>query len=220
VIHIIIKKLADNHSLPYLIKEEIVNKIMQGALKAGDKLTETEYAEEYGTSRGPIRDAFSLLLSDGFVQKFPRRGTVVKGYTLDEIQDLLDIRNLLEILALEKIKSKDQRAYLDKMNLLIAEMEQKQDQTREYAKLNYEFHYQIIIASESSVIINAYDRLGAPLLSIQSFSLLDTQNINKSLEEHKQIVHYLEEKNIEKAENILSSHNKYVFTRIEKALSK
>jgi DNA-binding GntR family transcriptional regulator len=210
------KKLADDYNLPNLIKESILNKIVQGELKPGDKLIETEYAEEYGTSRAPVREAFSLLLLDGIVQKIPRRGTVVRGYTLEEIRDLLDIRNLLEIQALGKLISKDLRAYLDKMKQLIAEMEQRQDQTEEYAKLNYDFHYQIIKASESSVIINTYDRLGAPLLSIQLFSLLDTQNIKKSLEEHKQIVHYLEEENLGKAENILSSHNKYVFTRIEK----
>lgn len=209
------KKIADDYNLPSLIKDHIINKILHGELKPGDKLIEMEYAEEFGTSRAPIREAFSLLMLEGFVQKLPRRGTIVKGYTVDEIRDLLNVRNYLEEMSIRKLSTHANSLYLDEMKQLLIEMAQKQDQPDEYAKLNYKFHYQIILASQSTVISSLYNRLGTALLSIQTMSFMEMHNIRKSLLEHNQIVQFLEEGDLQKAGKLLHDHNEAVFPRIE-----
>jgi DNA-binding GntR family transcriptional regulator len=206
----------DNNALSNLIKEQIVEDIIVGKIKSGEKLIEEKYAEKFGTSRAPIREAFYLLTLEGFVQKIPRKGTVVKGFTVEEKRDLLEIRNFLEVLAFQRLCDKDLSHVLDRMGQIISKMEQKHNDVKEYAKLNFDFHYQIILASESEVIKNMYSRLGTPLLFLQTMSFAEEQIIMKSLEEHKKIVQYMRDGAMQEARNLLAQHNKDVFLRIQK----
>lgn len=208
-----------NNALSNLIKERIVEDLVLGKIKSGEKLVEAKYAEEFGTSRAPIREAFYLLTLEGFVQKIPRKGTVVKGYTPAEIRDLLEIRNYLEELALQRLFEKDSSKLTARMETIIGKMEQAGHDVKEYAALNYDFHFQMILASESDVIKSIYERLGTPLRSYQTVSFLEERNIKKSLEEHKRIVQLLKDGSLQEASRLLAKHNKDVFTRIEKYVS-
>ncbi|UZN00530.1 GntR family transcriptional regulator [Lysinibacillus sp. MHQ-1] len=80
-----------------------MDQILNGELKPGDQIVESSYAEMFNTSRSPIREAIYLLSTEGLIERVPRKGAFIKGYTLTEVQDLLDIRNNLEILAAQRI---------------------------------------------------------------------------------------------------------------------
>lgn len=208
------KKTLDNHALPNLIKDSIIGEIMQGEVKAGDKLVEAKYSEMFGTSRAPVREAFYLLNLEGFVQKIPRRGTVVKGFTTEEIRDILEIRNLLELLSIDRMETKDREICLEQMGFIIREMEAEGLDTKSYAKLNYDFHFQLILASRSEIIKNTYSRLASPLMSLQTIGFMKDEAIKTSLKEHKEIVVLLAEGKIEETKALLNSHNQAVYPRI------
>jgi DNA-binding GntR family transcriptional regulator len=212
------KKYIDNNALSNLIKQSITEDIILGKIQPGEKLIETKYAEEFGTSRAPIREAFYLLTLEGFVQKIPRKGTVVRGYTAEEVKDLLEIRIFLENLAVEKLEGKDIAPNLEKMKEIMNKMDGQAGS--EYTKLNYEFHYQLILACESEVIKNMYSRLGTPLLSVQMMAFIEERDIRKSLAEHQQIVELLQENRIQEAKALLDAHNRAVFPRISKFVMK
>jgi len=209
-----------NNALSNLIKERIMEDILFGNIRPGEKLIETQYADRLGTSRAPIREAFYLLEIEGLVKKIPRKGTVVKGFTADEMRDLLEIRNFLEEQAIKKLGGTVHSDFFARMEELLVEMEQKSDDRMSYAKLNYEFHFQMILASKSEVLKNFYSRLGAQLLLLQSMSFLDEKSMKKSLQEHKQLIALVKAQELDKALVLLRSHNQDVFTRIEKHAAK
>ncbi|MGO0059518.1 GntR family transcriptional regulator [Brevibacillus fluminis] len=213
------RALIDNNALSNLIKNNITEDIIMGKILPGEKLIETKYAEAFGTSRAPIREAFYLLSLEGFVEKIPRKGTVVRGYSAEEIKDLLMIRCFLENLAIEKLEHQDISQDLVKMEQLLTAMEARGSE-KEYAKLNYDFHSRLVTASRSDVLENMYAKLGVPLLSVQTIAFMEGQNMKQSLAEHKQIVRLLREKNFAEAKQLLDTHNKAVFPRIEKYLEK
>jgi DNA-binding GntR family transcriptional regulator len=209
------KKTVDNLALPNFIKENIIDEIMRGELKAGDKLLEEKYSNMFGTSRAPVREAFYLLKLEGYVQKIPRKGTVVKGFTLEEIRDILEIRNFLEQLSISRMECKERENCLQEMRNIILRMESKEIDIEQYTKLNYEFHFQLILASSSEVIQNTYSRLASPLISLQAMSFMKDEAIKKSLREHIDITNHLAEGNIEKAKTLLNAHNLGVYSRVE-----
>lgn len=212
------KKHIDNNALSNLVKQSITEDILLGKIQPGEKLIETKYAEEFGTSRAPIREAFYLLTLEGFAQKIPRKGTVVRGYTAEEVKDLLEIRIFLENLAVEKLEGKDISSYLQKMKDIMDQMEGQAGS--DYTRLNYDFHYQLILACESEVIKNMYSRLGTPLLSVQMMAFIDEQDIKKSLADHRDIVQLLQENRIQATKALLDAHNRTVFPRISKFVTK
>nr|MBO2506359.1 GntR family transcriptional regulator [Bacilli bacterium] len=89
---------SDN-ALSRMVAEKIIEQILKGELKPGDKIVESTYAELFNISRSPVREAIYLLTTEGLIERIPRKGAFVKGYTLSEIQDLLDIRNNIELLS-------------------------------------------------------------------------------------------------------------------------
>ena len=79
-------------TLPQFIADYIRNQLQTGALKQGDRLIEEDYAEKFQCSRGPIREGFRLLASNGMVEIRPRRGTFVRRHSTSEVAELYDIR--------------------------------------------------------------------------------------------------------------------------------
>lgn len=188
---------------------------MAGELKPGEKIIESTYAEEFGTSRAPIRESLYLLENEGLIERIPRKGAVVKGYTEDEVYDLLEMRIVLESLAMKRIKVRGiNEEILKKMEQLVQKMSEVDDE-KQYANLNQEFHMLIIEMSKSEIIKEMYWRLGRPLLVLQRISFLEEEHIKKSLKEHRIILDLLKENLIDEALVLLENHNHSVIKRVE-----
>ncbi|HEU5140126.1 MAG TPA: GntR family transcriptional regulator [Bacillales bacterium] len=213
------KQLIDNNSLSNIIAERITEQIMTGELQPGEKIVETTYAEEYGTSRAPIREALYLLAIEGLVERVPRKGAVVKGYTNFEMYDLLEIRMMLENLAMKRIAEKGVGlSIVEEMESLIPLMEKARSHER-YAELNHQFHSLIIKMSRSEVVMNMYSRLGLPLLTLQTMSFLEERYVMKSLQEHRVIIEMLKIDRVDRAQEILEQHNRDVIGRVESTIA-
>ena len=207
-----------NNALPNLIAEDITKQIMTGALKTGEKLVEHIYAEEYGTSRAPVREAIYLLSVEGLVERIPRKGAVVKEYTRSEIFDLLEIRNMFEKMSMDRImKHGSDPEILEEMEQILSQMKKAED-VYAYTQLNYAFHSCLIKMSKSETIIEMYSRLGLPLLKIQSISFAQEGNIEKSILEHKHIIKLLKAQNMTELALVLSQHNRDVITNFQNSL--
>jgi DNA-binding GntR family transcriptional regulator len=211
------KKFTQN-ALSNHIAEHITEQIIKGELIPGDKLIEHIYAEEYGTSRAPVREAIYLLSIEGLVERIPRKGAVVKDYTENEIYDLLEIRNMLETMAIERIgRNGVDQAGLQKMAAFLEEMKAKTE-VHQYTQLNHSFHITLVEMSKSETIKTMYSRLGWPLLRIQSLSFTNDGNIEKSVREHQMLIELLREENIKEAANLLKRHNEDVIPSMKKKL--
>jgi len=76
-------------------------RIIRWEYSPAHRFTEEELSEEFGVSRSPIREALQMLVENGLVTKEPYRGYMVRQPDLKEIHDLYDVRQALEIFAVE-----------------------------------------------------------------------------------------------------------------------
>jgi DNA-binding GntR family transcriptional regulator len=81
------------------VAERMRAAILSGGLAPGSKLIETELAERFGTSRGPIREAIRELAREGLVTELPRRGTLVSTLTAHDLSEVYAVRQALEVAA-------------------------------------------------------------------------------------------------------------------------
>ena len=90
-----------NKELPLTdrIYEELLRDILTGKLARDSWLTETKVCSMYGASRTPVREAFRRLEMDGLLEYIPKRGEYVRGFSYDELIDMLNIRADLEVRA-------------------------------------------------------------------------------------------------------------------------
>ena len=66
--------------------------ILQGILKAGDKITERDLAERLGMSRAPVREAIRELIGVGLLEQISARQIVVRQLLLSEVKEIFSIR--------------------------------------------------------------------------------------------------------------------------------
>ncbi len=81
------------------IVDDVRAAILRGELEPGRRLLETELADRYRVSRGPLREAFRILEREGLVQYVPRRGTFVTSLSRKDWQETYSMRLLLETFA-------------------------------------------------------------------------------------------------------------------------
>lgn len=90
-------------SVPQRIADAIDYDIAAQGYGIGERLIETQLAEQYGTSRGSVREALRILATRGSVELASGRGGVVRGYSLDQIADAFAAAGMLMALAVRYI---------------------------------------------------------------------------------------------------------------------
>ena len=75
--------------------------ILKGDLKPGERLMELQLAAKLGVSRTPIREAIRMLEQEGLAVTMPRKGAEVAKMTLKDMEDVLEIREALDELAVK-----------------------------------------------------------------------------------------------------------------------
>ncbi len=78
------------------VYEALVEFIVAGALRPGQHLVESELARQLGVSRQPVREALHRLEAEGWIDLRPSQGAFVHVPTDHEVDQLLDVRELLE----------------------------------------------------------------------------------------------------------------------------
>ncbi len=79
------------------VAANIRERILRGELVPGSKLVEADLAEQFGTSRGPVREAIRELAREGLVAELARRGTFVSTLTEHDLSEVYAIREALEL---------------------------------------------------------------------------------------------------------------------------
>ena len=90
------KPLLTHRTLSSAIAEQLRQAILAGTRAAGSPLRQDALAAEFGVSRIPVREALFQLEAEGLVRIEPHKGTLVAGFALDEIDDVFDLRVMLE----------------------------------------------------------------------------------------------------------------------------
>lgn len=196
-------------SLPQQIAEVLAGEIVERELSAGSKLPELALAERFGTSRAPIREALYLLTQEGLVERKPRRGALVRGYGQQEIEELYRVRTLLERLALERVcgEPRTREACVAALEPIARQMDGAEEDVKRYHELNFSFHKNIIVFSRSHLLQRLYARIEGPLKVVLRQSFSTKGAVPKSFGEHLQLLSAIGKADVERACNILLTHD-------------
>ena len=116
--------------------------ILSGRYDPGGRLAEEHLAEELGVSRTPVREALHKLEQEGLIKPLETRGFIVSRDTQEEIEELFEIRSILEGYTLRLISQKIDQEILDRLEASIEEAEDalKRRKIDEVFKWNTKFH--------------------------------------------------------------------------------
>ncbi len=109
-------------SLPEIVYRKLRDSIVNGVYPPGSMLRQVEVAETLGVSRNPLREALPRLESEGIVTLFPRRGYAVATLDPSEVQDVFDLRILLETNLVHRAAKLRIRADGERVKKIVNEM--------------------------------------------------------------------------------------------------
>ena len=117
--------------------------ILKGILKPGERLKQSELAEELGVSRMPIREALRVLETEGLILLEPHKGAIVKSISKEDFKEIYALRSVLESLAVEKSVLYMTNKEIEELKTFVDIMENT-EQIEEFIMYNNEFHKLLI----------------------------------------------------------------------------
>lgn len=182
--------------------------ILKGDLKPGERLMELQLAEKLGVSRTPIREAIRMLQQEGLAVTIPRKGAEVAKMTEKEMEDVLKIREALEVLAVQLACETISKEQLDLLAEKAAEFEQavQTKNIKKIAEADMNFHDLIYHAAENPRLIGMLNHLREEIYRYRVEYLKNEMNYPHLIEEHQQVLYGLLNKDKEYVAEMMKKH--------------
>jgi DNA-binding GntR family transcriptional regulator len=181
--------------------------ILDGRLPPGQRLKEEELARELGISRTPVREALLVLQTEGLVDAAPNRGAVVREHDGDDLEDLYQLRAVLEGYAARRAAANVSEelvaelwASCDRFERLI------EDDVQELVKENMFFHNAILEAARSRRVAELIRKVIELPLVYRSYIWYSVDQRRISAHYHRQITKAFEARDGERAELVMKEH--------------
>lgn len=198
----------DNRTLWEQVRDRLREDILAGRLEPGTELSEVALAKDFGTSRGPLREALGRLASEGLVTITPRRGAVVAQLSREEFIDAYQVREALETLAVRlavPLMSDAEIAHLRELCELM-DRAARDDEVRVFFDTNNSFHEALVRGSRNRKLHDVHRMLVGQMVPYLPRSLELRGNLQQSVAEHQAILAAIEERDVERAAALLAEH--------------
>lgn len=201
-------KLDNYKPLREIVFETLRDAIITGKMGPGERLMEIQLAEEMGVSRTPVREAIRKLELEGFVVMVPRKGAYVAGVSIKDIADVFEVRAALEALAASLAAERITEEELDRLERSIVSINEVSDgkNINKVVESDVDFHDMLYQASRNEKLITIITNLKEQLQRYRATSLAEEGRTKDAVDEHKQIVEALSERNGELAAELARQH--------------
>lgn len=208
-----LKKLAYTHTgLAQGISQTLMDAIITGVLKGGERLAEAELQKQFGVSKSPVREALRDLEKKYLVEIKPRRGAFVRTIYHTDVLENFQAREVLEGLAFreayKRMTDKDVGAMKKAFEKM--QMAAKQNNPKKYLESHHSFHEIYLCASGNRLIIDMVRNLRRQNLFYQFSHQYYKKdfNLKDDTSTHVGIMNCIKKKNVKESdvENLMRHH--------------
>ncbi|MCX4582700.1 GntR family transcriptional regulator [Streptomyces sp. NBC_01481] len=176
------------HSLREQIREHIVEGIVSGRWKPGERIVERRIATELQVSQTPVREALRELESLRLIESAPNKGVRVRNLTAADLEESYPVRAGLEQIAAELAAGRlaDDCSALEPHVAALYEADRAGDSAAQ-VRHTVAFHRELVRAARNGVLLHTWEGLGIEVFTALSIRWLGT--VQKSYaEEHEELV--------------------------------
>jgi DNA-binding GntR family transcriptional regulator len=172
------------------IAETLIQAILEGDLKSGEQLVETELQALFSISRSPLREAFREMEKKGLVDIVPRKGTFVKQITKADIKKQFPVRAALESLAAKLAFINNRKAAATRLSQALEDMAAAVEakDPKNYYIHHIKYHQGFIDLSDNELLIEMLHNLRMKNLWYTLHYQYYMEDLNMSLKVHQKIV--------------------------------
>ncbi|WP_329240253.1 GntR family transcriptional regulator [Actinoallomurus sp. NBC_01490] len=175
------------------VYERLRSAILAGEYRPAERLGEAELAGLTGSSRTPVREALRRLEVEGLVEVLPHRGARVSEWSREDLEEIYDLRLLLEGFAAMRAAERIKAEGVDRMEELCGLIErvaapgpaQDLDQVTE---LNAEFHDIVRDAAANARLMTLLNAVVQVPLVVRTFHRYEAADLARSCAHHRELV--------------------------------
>lgn len=195
-------------SLPESLAKSLRERILNGEFKEGDALIQDAIALEYEVSRMPVREALRQLEAGGLVAMRLHKGAVVTSLPTEQIEELFELRALLEcdLLARAIPKLTDEDISNSRAILTQLEASYERNDVASWGRLNWEFHRSFYSAADRAQTLAIVQGINVQTDRYIRLHLLLTHRLDEAEEDHREILRLCASRNVKSAVAYLKKH--------------
>ena len=167
--------------------------ILKGYFKPGERLIENQLSKNFGVSRTPIRESIRKLAAEGLVEITPKGGTKISKLSENDIDEIYEIRDVLESLAAEKAASIMTDKDIESLEKLVKDAEKAllNNEIKKMAQIDTKIHNIICKFSKNNRLFQLIDVLCANITRHREL-ILETPGAGKeAIVGHREIINAL-----------------------------
>jgi DNA-binding GntR family transcriptional regulator len=187
------------------IRENIIELILSGHLKPGERIKEQALSQLLHVSRTPLREALISLERLRLVQSEPNVGFKVREMSIEEVEELYPLISLLEThaLALSFAFLETQIKILESIN---ESLHLQRDLPREASLADRKFHFKLTEFCKNETLLHLIADLRLRISCYEHRYMIKKDHIERSYNQHKDIIAAIQERNLTKAKKALSTN--------------
>ena len=198
---------APERSLAETAYGKLKAEIFDFTLLPGDRFTETEIAQRLAMSRTPVREALYRLEREGYLTVHLRVGWSVRPFDFRQFEDFYDLRLILELASIARLCDMQEREGLEELKSiwLVLASERIADPIK-VAALDEAFHGKLVAAAGNPEVARCHREVTERIRIIRRLDFTQSHRIDKTYEEHAQILRAIIRRRSEEAARLLRSH--------------
>lgn len=191
-----------------LAYEYLKSRITDGTYRPAQRLVESQLAEIIGVSRNTVKKALLMLEQANLVTIENNKGATIKSFTLEEVMNYFEIREVLEGLIAKKAARNITDKQLDELEQILKNMKVfiQKGQLDDYSRLNKEFHKIIFSACDNTEAVEMTTAIRTQLIRYHFRTILVPGRNEGSYKEHEQIFMALKNHDEKLAEEKIKAH--------------
>lgn len=195
-------------SMVYL---DVRKKIVEGVYGGGTHLTAEGLATTLGVSRTPVREALRRLHAEGLVSLIANRGAFVTAWTRKDVDEVFDLRVILESHAARLAAQRIVPEALDRLRDLAGRMEhavraRSAQQLDALTALNAEFHRLILTEAAQRRLMLILGHIVEMPLVMRTFAIYREEELARSMEHHRELIAAFDARDSAWAGSVMQSH--------------
>lgn len=200
--------VLNTSTLAQQVYDHLRQGILENAYPPGTPLPEETLATRFSVSRVPVREALRRLAAEGLVTITPRQGAAVSSLSPKQFLDAYQVREALETLAIRLAILHLTVADLDRLDSLQAEMRQHvaNEEADAFFEANTAFHAKFVERANNADLKAMHDGLIVRMRRYRSPSLELRGGMERSIDEHAEILAAVRRRDAAKASELLAAH--------------
>lgn len=198
----------DYKNLGEQVYSELKKMIIFHEIEPGERIIDKHLAEDMGVSRSLVRQAFTILEKEELIDSFPRSGFYVKEISIKEIEEIYDIRKVLEKAATEMAVDNIPEKEIKQVNKIFerAKDDLDQDNVRMFVKADTELHKMIISNCGNNRLIKLINNYNDRFVYYRIVDLSRVKRAKNAYFEHLEIFEAVKNRDVEKAVELMAKH--------------